>query len=54
MRKYKLWTGAEIKAVKSGTMPIGRTFIAVRRMCSRLGIEFPGNKKFEHNQKEKK
>lgn len=42
MRKYQIWSGAEIKQVKEGKIPEGREYRETQQFCQRNRIKFPG------------
>lgn len=44
-RKHKkAWNMAEVKLIKQGIIPEGRTYRAVQQFCSRCGLIFPGKR----------
>lgn len=47
------WSSDEIRVLKAGKLPEGRTYHAVQQFCSRIGITFPG-KKFRKQMEENK
>jgi hypothetical protein len=49
MRDYKLWMNAQVYTLEAGVVPSGRTITACRKICSRMGIEFPGTKTLRAN-----
>ena len=46
---YKLWTNIEIRFLKMGIIPNGRSILACRVFCRRNGVKYPGKKTIDEN-----
>lgn len=43
------WTTTEIRVIKSGKIPEGRSYHATQVFCCRMGLKFPGVR-FQENE----
>lgn len=51
MRDYKQWKASEVKILKMGLIPEGRTILACRLFCCRHKIKFPGIFEINNNKR---
>ncbi len=51
MNDYRLWSTLEIKLLSMGIMPKGRSPLACRTFCRRNGVQFPGKRQCDANER---
>lgn len=51
MKNYRLWTTLEIKLVEMGIIPSTRSIDACKVFCRRNGVNFPGKRQCDANDK---
>lgn len=51
MNNYRLWSTLEIKLLSMGIMPKGRSPLACRTFCRRNGVQFPGKRQCDANER---
>ena len=51
MNNYRLWSTLEIKLLSIGIMPKGRSPLACRTFCRRNGVQFPGKRQCDANER---
>ena len=51
MNDYRLWSTLEIKLLSIGIMPKGRSPLACRTFCRRNGVQFPGKRQCDANER---